>query len=67
MAVYEIFFAAANSSANAPRPEPNTNPIRGRNFVLDKINFAARSARENSLPRPVLDRISPSSPTGKSP
>src|ERR1700675_4432576 len=46
--VYGIFVAAVNSSAKAPRPEPRTKARRGRGLVLARMNFAARSARENS-------------------
>src|SRR5713226_7120636 len=45
---YAIRAASENSSANAPSPEPSTSPIRGRSFVFDKMNFAARSARAKS-------------------
>src|SRR2546422_3082768 len=40
--------AADNSSAKAPSPLPSTRPIRGRSFVFERMNFAARSARANS-------------------
>src|SRR5256885_7965244 len=39
--------ASLSSSANAPRPEPRTNPICGRSFVSDNTKAAADSARVN--------------------
>src|SRR5258708_35077644 len=50
----EIFVAFANSSANAPKPEPSTNAILGRSLVLDRMNFAAFSAWRNSAEGFVL-------------
>ena len=53
---YGFRAASFSSSANAPSPEPSTSAIFGRNFVFERMNFAARSARANS-PLPLLLRF----------
>src|ERR1017187_655327 len=37
--------ASLKSSANEPRPEPNTSPICGRSLVCERMKAAADSAR----------------------
>src|SRR5271168_780101 len=47
IAAYGMLVEFSSTSANPPRPEPNTRAIRGRNAVRERINSAAARARAN--------------------